>query len=251
MKNYWGARKDVYVEWMARFPAPDMVDDSEIEKWGGFVRKFLALTNQLNILRPYAMRGGIPFDAEALIISLRGESEGTPIIQTGELEFLHTSSRMAYFDAQGEVAEVDARSTKAIVLAFDPKYEWLPAGDRPFQSEPLGMGVWDIWPKREGLSNRWLIVIRSHTDIWFPWVLGFRSVDPIDEHSRYWNRWLDNRPLAARHTPRLNQFLGTLRQWTLEYGGEWSMGDENFVHYQPMIHETGIHIDWMPPEAME
>jgi len=66
------------------------------------------------------------------------------------------------------------------------------------------------------------VTVRSaiRSDIWFPWVLGFLSESTSDQE------WFDNRPLATRHTRRLNAFLTAARQATLDAGGDWELNPE-------------------------
>lgn len=53
-------------------------------------------------------------------------------------------------------------------------------------------------------------------DIWLPWVPGY--FDPSDRENFY-----DNRPLAERHTPRLNEFLAAVRAASASRGGGWEV----------------------------
>lgn len=80
-------------------------------------------------------------------------------------------------------------------------------------------------------SNR--ISIYTHSDIWFPTVIGFHS----EELGEY-----DNRALAHCHTPRFNQFLQEIKKLTLSFGGKWKQANlEGFSdNYAPFITEEGI-----------
>jgi hypothetical protein len=59
---------------------------------------------------------------------------------------------------------------------------------------------------------------------------------------------MDNSALAARHTPRLNRFIETLRDAILELGGTWGEPD---VHPsdRPMVHRGGILLDYPAASA--
>lgn len=85
------------------------------------------------------------------------------------------------------VAPVTIRGT--LVDRGDPgRSEWFAVPDHPF------------------------VTFSLHSDIWFPWVRGLLEEDDGP-------RWHDNRELAARHTPRLNQFLDAVRDATERLGG--------------------------------
>jgi hypothetical protein len=53
---------------------------------------------------------------------------------------------------------------------------------------------------------------------------------------------MDNSALAARHTPRLNRFIETLRDAVLDLGGTW----RRYVHpsYESAVHDGGILLDY-------
>jgi hypothetical protein len=83
--------------------------------------------------------------------------------------------------------------------------------------------------------------IYLHTDIWFPKVGGF-----LEDHSPYQSRvFHDNRELALRHTPRLNQFLASVRDLTLEFGGTWKVDYPSIdEQYNQQFNENGINLDF-------
>jgi hypothetical protein len=83
------------------------------------------------------------------------------------------------------------------------------------------------------------VQIRLDTDIWFPYVTGM--CEEIPEEGNKPDLY-DNRELAARHTPRLNAFLGEIRRLSIELGGRWEVLDlDGFaVNYAQMWDEAGI-----------
>jgi len=87
--------------------------------------------------------------------------------------------------------------------------------------------------------------ISLHTDIWFPWVVGFMTDKPVQSKEEMY----DNRQLAWRHTPRLNQCLTEIKELVVKAGGTWEVGTEN-VHeeYQHMVMDTGIELG-MPDDV--
>lgn len=83
--------------------------------------------------------------------------------------------------------------------------------------------------------------IRIECDLWLPWVPG--RIDPPDRETFY-----DNRPLAERHTPRLNAFLSGLRESVTSRGGDWSFIAYSENEWLPrMVGEHGIDLGAAPP----
>ena len=77
------------------------------------------------------------------------------------------------------------------------------------------------------------------TDIWLPRLAGWRRT-PMNEEEDF---QIDNRALAACHTPRLNQFIAGVRELTLANGGEWSIDDNALNAPREFISESGIVLD--------
>jgi len=69
----------------------------------------------------------------------------------------------------------------------------------------------------------------KHENLWFPRVTGLDvgddgGRDPKVRHpARGRDGLMDNSELAARHTPRLNRFIATLRDAILDLGGTWKL----------------------------
>ena len=56
---------------------------------------------------------------------------------------------------------------------------------------------------------------------------------------------MDNSALAARHTPRLNRFIETLRDAILELGGTWKLDRSGaYTPHLPALHDSGILLDY-------
>jgi len=93
------------------------------------------------------------------------------------------------------------------------------------------------------------ISLSLYTDIWFPRVTGLRMGDlsgRADElhPARARDGLMDNAALAARHTPRLNRFIETLRDAILELGGEWKLDRSGaYTPHLPALHDGGILLD--------
>lgn len=79
------------------------------------------------------------------------------------------------------------------------------------------------------------VSITTHTDIWFPRVVGINDDD--DEHM-----WFDNLALARRHTPRLVRFLGAVRDAASALGGTWSHEAVTNINYTELVTDNGIAV---------
>ena len=95
-----------------------------------------------------------------------------------------------------------------------------------------------------------------YTDIWFPRVTGFRvgddaGRDPEVRHpARGRDGLMDNSALAARHTPRLNRFIETLRDAILVLGGTWKLDRGGaYTPHLPALHDGGILLDYPAASA--
>ena len=95
------------------------------------------------------------------------------------------------------------------------------------------------------------VQLKLYSDIWFPWVYGF--MEDEYEHAEHFR--FSNHELAGRHTPRLNEFLHSVREATLAMGGTWELGREPEETHRTllfMVDEDGIHLNAkLPPGTTE
>jgi len=102
-------------------------------------------------------------------------------------------------------------------------------------------------PLERGRSRDIVLCVSLETDIWFPWVVGWR--DDGEDSDGPAVQFRSNTEVAACHTPRLNRFLSAMRDKVLEVGGTWEIGDEGGLAdtYAPWIGDVGIRLGVMPP----
>jgi hypothetical protein len=81
------------------------------------------------------------------------------------------------------------------------------------------------------------VSIAIDTDLWFPRVVAIHD-DAGDGEMR----WYDNAALAVRHTPRLNRFLGGVRDLALALGAAWSYEATSNRNYTAMVNDRGIQL---------
>lgn len=166
---------------------------------------------------------------------------------------LRLPARLAYYKGES-VVEEDVEDPGLLLQSLQHpeginKYSttpiWLEGSARPDE---------DCAPGRAP-RDRLYVTLGLFTDIWFPRVIGANVGDGggrLDEvhPSRGRDRLMDNSALAARHTPRLNRFVQTLRDAVLELGGTWSFDrKETDARYLPMLHDGGINLDYPAADA--
>lgn len=254
MDNLWITHGDQLVEWTAELsPAAD--DPTRLLEW---LRRVLAAGQQNQVYEVLeAPLAGYRSDRDGALISVlkrRFDNEG--ILDLGHFAssgvravdgaFLRATARMAYADERGEVVENPVENLGAQLRALRPgdvaKATGLMVDCPPLDVVgpliDLARPEQSLWRGRPGTVR---VRFTLRTDIWFPWVIGFLA-PIVDATPRY-----DNRPLAGRHTPRLNAFLAEVRAATLDLGGRWELDPEIRFTRPDMISEAGVHLDTPEP----
>ncbi len=145
-----------------------------------------------------------------------------------------TLSRVALYDDAGAVVEREVSDLGTILALARPEaveQNW------PFMAHAPALEVIGerVVVEEDGKDAR--LVVESRTDLWFPEVLGLiDNTGPLGPPS------LENRALACRHTPRLNEFVGTVRAAVEEAGGGWSTPSPEGIasRYAPWVGTNGI-----------
>jgi hypothetical protein len=259
-KNYWTTYKDWIVSWYGRLPPPAKLGMERVYEFTRYIQESAEREQVMRIIEvPSPSRyksedGGTWLDAVRAHFEQRGYlailpgGGGTRPVR-GERFRLPT--RLGYYQGdqivEAEVEDVGDLersltsgkggegdgyfSTTALVLDGSPYHEDEKAPRRP--------------PARE-----LPISLHLYTDVWFPRVLGWRVGDDarrssgIRHPARGRDGLMDNSALAARHTPRLNRFIETLRSAILELGGDWKLDRSDARDaYLPVLHDGGILLD--------
>jgi hypothetical protein len=139
-----------------------------------------------------------------------------------------SQARVSVRTAPDRIEERTVGDLRPELLALEPS---LNPRNVP-RAEPL-----TIWGPLS-LDRDWPIYISvtPYTDLWFPYVVNV--FDDSDEPFHLW----DNRALANRHTPRLNNFIAETRERVLALGGTWEHEVSN-PNYGPMTNDHGIDLD--------
>jgi len=256
-KNYWATYRDSIAAWYGRLPPPGKLG---MERVFEFARHILETAEREQVLRLIfvpaqpAPRGE---DAPTWLELMRAKFE-----QEGGLRLfpgwsseewlggrLRELARLAYFKGD-RIVEEDVEDVgdleKSVVTARGGD----PEGLRFTRPIVLNGSAYDEDGEAPGRppTREFPVSLSLYTDIWFPRIIGFRvgddaGRDPDVRHpARAHDGLMDNSALAARHTPRLNRFIETLRDAVLELGGTWGKPDVN-TSYKSMVHGGGILLD--------
>lgn len=167
-------------------------------------------------------------------------------LENGEFR---VSARIAYYDLAGHLVEGEIEDFGLLLQSLRPADVGVSAGlmshSQPVDIRGSRVDFRDSTRSTGTIRpNRLWLDFRIASDIWLPWVDGIleERYDP--------DRPYDNRPLAERHTPRLNRFLATVREATLAVGGTWTLDiDEVRRDRLRIIHDEGIRLDVLPPNG--
>lgn len=157
---------------------------------------------------------------------------------------VRTTAQVAYFDAAGSIQETEVDDVGGLLRKLrsaDVDHGWMhmrhspPLGIDPSVAPPLT-------PETLARARRLEVRFRLFSDIWMPWVVG--SLEPPSSRGSH-----DNRPLAARHTARLNAFLHAVSEATAATGGRWFFADE-LTPASPFypVSDAGVDLDAPPPD---
>jgi len=157
---------------------------------------------------------------------------------------LRATAKVAHFDAEGNIQETEVDDVGDLLQKLRPgdvDHGWIhmrhgpPLGIDPSISPPLT-------PEKLARARRIEVRFRLFSDIWMPWVVG--SLEPPGSDCPQ-----DNRPLAARHTARLNAFLHAVSAATEACGGRWFFEHELTPAgpYYP-VSDAGVDLNAPPPD---
>jgi hypothetical protein len=146
-------------------------------------------------------------------------------------------ARLSYYDIDGtlivdkEVEDLGELLQRVRPLEFDLPSDWREYTEKQLFYEKKAVNDYKAEGSAIYLSGSLgsensesdygsYLYIHLYSDIWFPKVGGFLE----DQPQPYGHRvFFDNSELASHHTPRLNRFLASVRELTLELGGSWDI----------------------------
>jgi hypothetical protein len=230
MENLWIASGDVQAGWSAELGDPG--DDERLAGWMGRV---LAAGSEHQVYRVrearaagYPAGDGLPFpDRLAHRLAVDGVLDLGAFASADALRPPRITALMAWAGASGAPVEGDVEDLGALLRSLRPA-DAAAGAPHMLSCPPLELDgpLLDVrhpertvWWRRRG---RVVVDISVRSDLWSPWVPGVLAPAP-DPHRL---TWYDNRPLAERHTPRLNAFLADVRRATEAAGGTWYLDEE-------------------------
>lgn len=244
--NHWRIFRSDLVAWKAHVPlradAPEDLLRWTIETIQAFRRHEVWFRKE----------DGTYWREDELIASIERRFETTRVVDAFKFaaRFDRVGTRLAYFadDGIGEELVDDAGKLLVRLRPEAGEYTYVDRRIPPLSLHGFAIG---FDPARsEGLAAAKLpwttLLIGSQSDVWFPWVPGDwqRELRPT---------FYDNRPLAQRHTARLNDLLATVRESVLRRGGSWERSPISDRPWIPLLaDEEGIKLDAeAPPMELE
>lgn len=260
MKNYWTARTEpVLVEWEATFP-PVSGDYCHLLQ---LAQGILKAGERESVYRILETRSPDPFYlkpffsyidylqkmvAQTGYLPLFGHGTGVATTAAGTLR---TPSQISFFDVNGQLVEKEVENVGLLLKSLRP--DDVADGGEAYMSQvaPVTIESWPPIPVREELRVRRKarpirLTISLYTDIWFPCVMGWLE-EPCHKRFVVQEASVDNRRIAACHTPRLNRFLYAVHQLVLALGGSWQLREPEGTAklYAPMVDQHGIKLPAM------
>ena len=263
-RNYWATYRDSIADWYGELPPPGKLG---VERVFEFARHILDTAEREQVMRVLGVPAlpGARHDLTWFeLAQARFEREGRLNLfpSHGHIPerlgggWLRLPARLAYYQGERiveESVEDVGDLEKAVVTARGGD----PGGIRSTLAIVLNGGALNepdqpLSPGRPP-TGALEISLGLYTDLWFPRVIGLRMGD-LSGRADEWHpargrdRLMDNSALAARHTPRLNRFIETLRDAILELGGRWNEPGAD-PSYKPMVHSGGILLDYPSANA--
>ncbi|MDW5329637.1 hypothetical protein [Plantactinospora sp. KLBMP9567] len=137
------------------------------------------------------------------------------------------TSRVAYADPGGRLVEDDVTNIGA-VLAAAPH-----AGPHTGRN-PLDLSAFPALDSAQEID----LMIESYSDVWLPWCSAQY------EQGAHLDDLADNRELARRHTPRLNEFLAGVAESAERTGGALEISPDNTSpEFGFQLHDHGVRLD--------
>lgn len=238
MRNYWTCSRDYFGGWSIEFPQFNNLD--QIINLTNFMSRILAIGSKEKILSvrssSYLQQLGVPNlpyieQIEWLIIN----KQVLEFFTYFNIRDTNKTGLISYYKEDGSVLDEEVGDMWELLKRLHPNEYDL---SRPARVSPIDiMGVGNIpTDKNIGLERGIGAQIYLFTDIWFP------SLKRVSDASV---KEFDNSELAYRHTPRLNNFLTSVRDITLQWGGHWrvmSPSVQESAHYKAQLTEIGIKL---------
>ncbi|ADG73329.1 hypothetical protein Cfla_0412 [Cellulomonas flavigena DSM 20109] len=252
MDNLWVTSGDDLVTWVADLTA--VRDDAPALL--GWLRTILAAGEREAVYEvleaplagfrverdgPFAEHLGRRFDRDGVVDLGHFATSGTRVVDGRRLRVTAT---LAYVEG-GVVVDRPVENLGALLRRLHPTLLDEGAGHM-VDCPPIDVRGTEVDVRGTGGRSRRRTEVRFalRSDLWYPYVVGLLA-PTSDAERRH-----DNRPLALRHTPRLNAFLGAARSATLALGGRWELEEQARLAFPGAVTEHGIDLDGDPPALL-
>jgi hypothetical protein len=254
MDNYWVSEWDWQVAWTANL-INQLQNPVELQKWLVNAVKVGEETQAYSIkqipLLDYTQdNASLPdflnnYYQDTQTVDLFNFTKSGLVAVNGK--HYKATSLLAYYEEAGQVVEAQIDDIGALLRQL--KADKLEEAYSSFRYGPALNIIGPSLDFRDPSSiqkffdrGKVKITISLHSDIWLPWIDGIISDDYDIDYV------FDNRQLANRHTPRLNQFLNSLREATLAIGGTWELDEEEIRVPNTLVSSMGIVLDAPAPD---
>jgi hypothetical protein len=257
-RNYWATYRQSITLWGGALPPPATLG---VQRVFEFARHVLDAAEREQVMRVVLLptrsatrkeRAPTWFEHIHTRFEQRGHLKLFPHGADAWLgDSLRQPARLAYYQGE-QIVEEDIEDVGTLEKAVVSARGGDPHSIRSTLPIVLGGGSPDEEGEAPGRppTREFPIYLALYTDIWFPRVTGLDVGDHVgrDPKARHPARGrdglMDNSELAARHTPRLNRFIATLRDAILELGGTWKLDRSGAPHHHlPVLHDGGILLD--------
>jgi hypothetical protein len=258
MLNFWASMEHPFAAWYGDFPVEEGLGNPERQL--SFLVNLYEAAERECVYQVVNTPKGYSEYLEDSTTFTYAQFLQAHYAQTGGLSraLPFSTTRLCYYDLEGELVEGDIEDIGKLLERLNPDKERskfnmsheVPVEIRVYPMQVSSSGKTNIsYDESSGAAEERTISfnISLHSDIWFPWVVGWLEKRPAfgSKNDKY-----DNRELAQCHTPRLNRFISTVRELVLEYGGTWSIEfpPPSTGFYSPMVTEQGILLDGSPKD---
>lgn len=237
MKNYWAQKDFTIAAWHA--DVRPLLD--EPDALVALVRAVYEAGHPTRLILPV---DGVPSAA----VEERWKTEKTidlfRMIRTMKVE-----AELAYYDRADQLVEGRVVDLGLLLAELQPVPNSISHYDREVGEPPVALTgqhlVYEDGPPQRAPEEPVTFTVALHSDIWFPYVVGFAHPN------RDLERFFDNRELARENGVRLNELLTTIKDLVTSAGGRWYLDtDDLAAPYAPWLSDEGVRLHGPAPALM-
>ena len=218
--NYWSTYEDPTARWLMRIELQSVQD---LERLYALAAHILTVGQREVVyevqetLEPYAFRG----ESQDYLQHLKTTVADSGVVELFPLGYVAqtlagavtTPARLAYYRSVGSIVQQSVSNLG--LLQQELQAAGLSPEDNPCtQVSPLEVSTYEVVLLEELRKEAQVVElsISLYTDIWFPRLIVFEEEEEEENQLR-------NNPLAALHSPRLNNFIQAVRKKLSNWAG--------------------------------